>query len=339
MYFFQRATIRLLLILLLGAVLAPREADAQVKAESQWLRYIKSRLHFGVRSGRIMIQVRQSGTFQSPWSTDGQGRKEQVTVQHDHLSDEASVAYRLISPDENLVFSAATNGRVAIQREAGEKGEIVPGEFLQPPAGPLTLAFGKDGEKTTIEAPTIWHLLLAHREACEQYVLPSLTIFRPDWKLAEHADEVEREMLRAAREDKLPDRRKWAELVSQLGDEQYARREAADRRLRALGRPVIAYLKSLDRKSLDPEQQYRVHRIVQSLADALRDESPRDTAIDLLTEPTIWLILMDRETSATREAAAKHLERLLERPIAFDPMADQATRRLQIEALRKELAK
>ena len=339
MHLARHATIRLSLLVLLAVALVPRGVEAQVKIESHWLRYVKSRLQLGVRSGRITIQVRQSGSFQSPWSTDSQGRKEQLTIQHDHFSDEASLAYQRVSPDEKLAVSAATNGRVAIQREPGERGKIVPSEFVQPPAGPLTLTFGKDGEKTTIQTPTIWHLLLAHRETCERYVLPNLMILQPDWKLAEQADQLEKELLRTAREEKLPDRGEWAELVEQLGDEHYARRESADRRLRALGRPVIGYLRSLDRKTLDAEQQYRVHRIIQSLADALNEESTRETALDLLTDRTIWLTLMERDAETTRQTAAKHLEQLLERPIAFDPAADEATRRRQVDALRKEFAK
>lgn len=339
MYSARRVMLRLPLMFLLAAALVPRVAEAQVQVESHWLRYVKTRLQLGVRSGRITIHVRQSGSFQSPWSTDSQGRREQLSIQHDHFSDEASLTYQRVSPDEKLTLSAATNGRVAIQREPGDRGEIAPSDFVQPPAGPLILTFGKDGEKTTIEAPTMWHLLLAHREACEQYVLPGLLILQPDWTLAQQADALEKELLRTAREEKLPDQSKWAELVEQLGDEQYARREAADRRLRELGRPVIGYLRNLDKKNLDAEQQIRVHRIVQSLADAWNEESTRDRAIDLVTDRTIWLILLDRDEPATRETAAKHLEQLLERPIAFDPAADEATRRRQIDALRKELAR
>lgn len=335
----RRAAIGILVLLALGVVAVPRSADAQRRhPQLRWLRYAQSQLQFSIRSGRIVVTALRSSRFTSPWSTDSQGRKEQMTIQYSHQTGSCSLSYHLFTPEEKLSITAGTDGRVAIRRKPGSKGKTVPSEFLQEPSRPLMLTFGKDAEKRSIKAPTIWHLLLAHRDACKRYVLPSFELLHPNWKLLDQADQVEKELLAAARSGKLPDRKRWAELVDQLGDPRFARREAADRQLRALGRPVVAHLRSLDRDKLDAEQQYRIHRIIRSLTSTLGDESAGQVANTMLGDPTIWLILLGRDSKATRQTAARHIERLLDGPIDFDPAADPATRKRQIEALRRRIA-
>ncbi|MBN1589392.1 MAG: hypothetical protein JW888_07750 [Pirellulales bacterium] len=335
----QRSTIGILILLLFGMVVWGRSTDAQqAQSESRWLVFARSRVQFGIHSGRVVFTMLLPRGFVSPWSTDQLGGKEQIAIVHSSETGASEFTYRQLSPKRKLTITAKANGRLAIRQEPGDRGKTVPSEFLQEPSQPLVLTFGKDAEKKTLTAPTLWHLLLEHPDPCKQYVLPDLERLRPDWKLLDQAQAVEKALLAAARLGKLPDRQHWAALVAQLADERFTRREAADRQLRAIGRQVLPYLRDLDREKLDVEQQYRIHRIVESLSDTLTDETPRQTANSMLGDPTIWIVLLGRDSQSTREVAAKYLERLLESPIDFDPAADAPTRRRQIEALRKRIA-
>lgn len=326
------------LLALLGLFSLCASAQAQkTRAEYQYLRQARTYLHFEIHDGRIAVGVLKTGTF-APRTSNIRGRKEQVAVRYDYRDGSANFHYHLASPDEVVTVTAATSGHVVARCEPGPRSRIPPSEFVQPPSGPLVLTIGRDAEKKTITAPTIWHLLLTHRQAASEYVIPWLRILRPDWQLAERADDLEKELTRAAALGKLPDRRRWAALVAQLADDRFARREAADRQLRSAGPAVLAYLKGLDRDKLEPEQQVRVHRIIESLSAARGDESPRQAAAAMLTDPTIWLVLLEHNSLATRQAAAAHLARLLGTTIDFNPAADPPTRTRQLEALRQRLA-
>lgn len=311
-------------------------ADAQQARPEYQFQYARSHVYFGVHDGRIMAVVLKASPFTPP-PTSTRGRTEQVAFRYDYRSGAASFRYHLVSSAETLTVAAGTNGEVTVRREPGEQARGVATEFTQPPSGPLTLTLGSGDKKETYTAPTIWHLLLAHREACSQYLLPFLRILRPDWRLLEQADQIEAELLRAAKRGALPDRNRWAELVAQLADDQFGRREEADRQLRALGQPVVAYLKGLRRDKLDAEQQVRIHRIIRSLSSTQGEESPSQIASALVADPTIWLVLLERDLLETRRLAAAHLARLLEGPIDFDPAADPPARRRQIEALRRRV--
>jgi hypothetical protein len=325
-------------VALWGAWAARPAAAQQIQGDARWLRYASSYVRLAIHSGRIAVVVLRPGGFSTQWSTQSQSRKEQVTIQYNVGTGAVELSYRLSAPDETMTVTAATGGRVTIRREPAGKGSLVPGEFVQEPGKPLVLSVGKDAQKRSYEAATIWQLLLAHCDECKQYVVPGLDLFRPEGKLLDTADAVEKELLRAARAGELPDQRRWTELVAQLGDDRFARREAADRDLRAVGRPVVPFLSGLDRRKLDAEQQYRIQRIIRSLSSVTGEETPQQVAGAMVTDPTIWLVFLGREQASTRSLAAKHLERLLGGPIDFDPAANAATRGKQIESLARRIA-
>ena len=131
---------------------------------------------------------------------------------------------------------------------------------------------------------------------------------------------------------------RWAELVGQLANDRYAKREAADRQLRAGGPAAIHYLEELDTAKLDEEQQSRIRRILRSLPGQRKHaDTPEDVADALLDDPGVWLALLDRPVLATRRAAWGRLTLLLGRPVAVDPAADPASQKLARDALRARI--
>ncbi|MBN2215997.1 MAG: hypothetical protein JW719_01345 [Pirellulales bacterium] len=326
-------------LLILGLISACASAEAQRgRPEYPYLRHARTYLRFGVHDGRIAVGVLKTSTY-SPPPAGSRDRKEQVAVHYDYQNGSAAFHYQLSSPDENVTVKAGTNGHVVAQSEPGLRSRAAPSEFVQPASGPLMLTVGRDAEKKTYTAPTIWHLLLAHRELCREHVIPLLRIMRPDWPLVDQADGLEKTLLELARRGRIPDERRWAALVAALGAEEYARREAADRELRAIGPAVVSYLKGIPRDKLDAEQQYRVHRIIQSLTDARGDESARQIAAAMLADPTIWLVLLERDSIETRQLVAGYLQRLVREPIDFYPAADPPTRARQLETLRRRFTR
>jgi len=56
----------------------------------------------------------------------------------------------------------------------------------------------------------------------------------------------------------------------------------------------------------------------------------------MIADPEVWLALLARPEEPTRRLAAAHLAKLLGQPISFDPAADAARRKRQIEQLRAQ---
>ena len=126
--------------------------------------------------------------------------------------------------------------------------------------------------------------------------------------------------------------------MAQLGDESFAKREAADRALRTGNAGAIAYLRQLDVSQLDTEQQFRVGRILEALAVQNGDDSVDQVAATLATDPALWLALLARPDPSTRRTAARELARLLGQSIPVDPAADPDSQKAQREQLRARIA-
>lgn len=287
-------------------------------------------VQFQVVSGRITIGARRMGSTSS--SSTRPGRSEKLTIRFTNA--ELSMTYQRSTPQEELSISVGSGNRISIRRSGKEGSSIVPVQFDQAPGEPISLALGPDDKQQVYRAATLWHLLVEQPDACRKHLVPLLELLRPDWRLAETAAAIEAELLQAAAVGQLPDRRQWDALVQQLADERFAKREEADRKLRSAGQRVLGYLRGLDLDRLDAEQQYRVRRIINSLTRKTGDDTAEQFAAQLVGDPDAWLALLARREESTRRLAARQLEAILGEPIAFDPGADEATRKDQIEQLR-----
>lgn len=179
--------------------------------------------------------------------------------------------------------------------------------------------------------------MIVRPQECKEHLLPILEQLKPDWKLTETADKVEERLIQGMVRDVAAERARWTELVAQLGDDQFSRREAADRALRAASPSVLGYLRQLDLAAMDAEQQFRLHRIIDGLASQVNDDSPEQVAAMLTGDASVWLALLSRPDASTRQAAAQQLSALLGSPIPVDPAADPATQERQREQLRAKI--
>ncbi len=290
-------------------------------------------LRFGLVSGRISVVGTRSGGYSS--TSSSKDRQERLTVRI--VGGQSTISYELSFPKEQFSVQITGGDRLHIRRSMREGSEGVVLEFLQEPGRPLSFSSGSGRQKRVYQAASLWHMLIIHGKPCRNDLTPLLKLLRPDGDLATATDEVEAELLRIAAHGDLPDHQYWATLVGQLADQRFASREAADRQLRSAGRAVLSFLQRLDFDRLDAEQQFRVRRIIQALSDKTGDDTAEQVATWLSGDREIWLSMLGRDEQSTRQLAAKHLGALLDEPIRFDPAADPATRKSQIEQLRTQL--
>ena len=201
------------------------------------------------------------------------------------------------------------------------------------------MIIGSGDRQQVFRAADLWRLLLAQPQQCQQHVFPLLAMLRPDLKLAEMVPSVEQHLLDGARENAASASARWAALVEQLADDCFAKREAADRALRTGGPAALRYLRQLDFERLDAEQQFRVRRIIESLAGVREDDSPEQVAASLAGDPAVWLSLLGRPEASTRRIAAEQLTSLLGEPLKVDPAAEPDSQKQQREQLRTRIEK
>ena len=290
-------------------------------------------LGFQVVSGRITLGGSRFGNINS--NSSRSGRTEKLSIRLSNA--ERSVTYQRSDSKEQFSMEITSGGRISIRHAAKQDSTIVPVQFTQVPGEPILLALGPEDRQQVYRAATLWHLAIAQPKECRQRLFPLLELLRPDWRLAETAAAMEAELLQAASAGRLPDRRRWDPLVEQLADQRFSRREAADRELRSAGPVVLSYLRGLDFNRLDAEQQYRIRRIIRSLSRQTGDDTAEKFAPQLLADPDVWLALLSRQEESTRRLAARQLGAILGQPVRFDPAADNATRKAQIERLRAQI--
>ena len=226
-------------------------------------------------------------------------------------------------------------------------------EYLQIPNKSVSFSLGEAGKRKVFQAPTLWHLALAHPEECKLHLFPLLAGFFPCCQeLLLSADQVEGHLLSEAATNVIPSRERLAELIRQLGDDHFAKREAADRQLRGLGAWVSWPLRQLDFHQLDAEQQVRIQHIINAFfgpaagfsgqeiyAGQPLNLTPGQVAVWLAGDPATWLAVLERPEESRRRTAARQLAALLGEPIAVDPAADPATQTRQREQLRAKIEK
>ncbi len=283
-------------------------------------------MQFNIISGRMQVSSSQPITVANG--------AERLNIRPD--GNQSSVDYDATQPDETFHFDVKEGNRIHVRREVRGKTPVTV-DFLQTPAQLLTLTLVAAGKSTVYRAEGLWHLLLAEPEVCRQYLAPMLDLLHPEWRLAERTVQIEDELLQAAASGQLSDRHRWDDLVRQLADDRFSRREAADRELRAAGPAVMPYLQRLDFTRLEAEQQARVRRILAELTEDIDDDTVSQVAVGLATEPTVWLGMLSRPEERIRRLAAQQLARLLGETLDFDPAAAPAVRQVQLERLRARL--
>lgn len=265
----------------------------------------------------------------------GKDRRERLSIT---LAGEAtSISYELSVGDLRIGYEVVDGGEVTVSRhgKGAEADSFL--EFHQPKSGPVSLRLGEGEKEKAYRAGNLWQLLAAEPVLCREKLTPLLRLLKPDWRLDQIALDAERSLYESAKLLQEADMAEWRRLIDDLGDPKFAKRQAADRRLRAFGRGAALFLTSIDWRRLDAEQQSRLRVIYHELSGGDRADTPDRVALFLARDPRVWLRLLQSGEAAERRLAHEQLERLLSIRIAFDPEGDQALRETQLAALRRQL--
>jgi hypothetical protein len=321
-------------ILAVTASLGARPAMAQVAAPAIPTMFQHKWFQIALESGRIAFVSSRVGGMSTNSATPD--RKERLSVQNNGASQ--ALDYELATKQEKLVVQMSTSGQATLRRTPEGDSRVIPVEYQQSPREPIRVTIGPPDAPQKFEAANLWHLALREPELAKRHLFPLLQILKPEWSLEKTAAEIEAALVAAAASLERPDTAKWAALVRNLGDERFAVRESADRQLREAGRSIVVYLERLDRGRLEPEQDYRIRRILQTLSSGRgADETPERAASWLSGDPTTWWLLMRREPETTRRLAAKRLELAVGHTIQFDPAAPPGVREQQLEQIKAQL--
>jgi len=328
----------LIAMVLVGlASLAAADTPEDIPRLRQYIQTSPPVLRFAIVDGRVILKCMTQSNFQTQ-TNYGNGLRETMALRSGR--GQSVLNYERITAKEQIKISATgSGGKTCIARVPRGQSSFLPMEFQQAPGEKTTLTLGTGDRRQVFQAADFWRLAIVQQEECKEHLFPLLDMLRPDWKLATMAARVETSLLAHANEDATTNDTRWAALVKQLGDDRFARREAADRALRAGGPSALAYLRQLDFDRLDAEQQFRVRRIVSAIGGRNDDDLPDEVAVPLARDPAVWLALLGRPEVATRQTAARQLAKLLDRPIDVDPAAEPDSQKAKREKLRTRIEK
>jgi hypothetical protein len=290
-------------------------------------------VEFQVNSGRIVARSPYIDRSQTS-SAGNKNRQERLSV--NLTSGQPSLQYELRTPEELITITITEGDSFALRRESTSQEAGTALTFEQNPNQPLALEFSShdaNRPSRTLRGATLWHLLLADPDLCAEQLLPILQILRPDWNLAYRALRIEESLLRAAGRRSVQHRQRWQTLVDQLADEQFSKRQSAERQLRAVGPAILPFLQSLAFAELDAEQRSRVRRILSQLTFDNAEDAPAQVATWFIADVPAWFCLLNRADLETRQIAKAQLAQLLGNPLDFDPEASLEQRQRQWETL------
>jgi hypothetical protein len=251
---------------------------------------------------------------------------------------QATLTYERTSDKELLTLEiSAIDGRARIRRMPRGSATFPAVEYRQSPREPVSLTIGTGRPQREFHGAGIWQLMIRQPAEGREHLAPLLETLQPDWQISERVAAIEMRLLQDANDATKAGRAKIAELVALLADESFAKREAADRKLREGNASTLAYLRQLDFHSLEAEQQLRIDRIVTLLSEQNGEDTAELAAASLAGDPMVWLALLARPETATRKAAARQLASLLGEPIEVDPAADPVSQQAKWEQLRMRI--
>ncbi len=301
---------------------------------SELLRYVQ----FRIVGGRVVADSNRQGLSLTTETRDlSTGHWERLTLDMSNDSPGLRALRRRKTAQGRGSHRQLSDGDHLIARRTPQgNGETL--EFEQQPAGELTLCIEAGGERRTVQAATLWHLLLIEPQVGHQQLIPLLEMLRPGWQLSVKATTIETALLRWAESQRHVDRARLAHLVQSLGDPRFALRRAAERELAAIGEPALMYLAALRRQDLDAEQWQRVQSLLAVMSGDREDTVDRSVGW-LAGDSRVWLALLARDDESIRRSATDELRLLLGTSIEFDPTARADQRAAQILRLRSRVEK
>lgn len=286
-------------------------------------------------AGRIQLVEPRLGHKATVTAESPDGRAKELLSFCATDVESVSVRYEYLDDREQWLVDVELSRHVMIERRPRNEGAVAKVCYRQPRSGPVSLVVEHDNAPRQSAAADLWRLMLSEPELCQQHLIPVLESLRPDWRLAELGQQVERTLLAQAAGSALLDLQDLDRLILQLGDREFHRRQAAERRLRELGQRAASHLNRVNHNNLNAEQRFRVLRIQQSLH--VRDaDTPLRVAAWLIDDSAAWISLLDRDDPSQRMVAARHLETLLGRPLEFDALAAAPQRAQQLAHLKNE---
>ena len=334
----------------IGVPVVDRRASAEdlVAMSSQLANHMQS-VQPTIQGGRVLAVPRYANRNMSSTS-QAQERKEELRL--DTLNGTAGVHYRLTTKSFAVELNLAQGRDLRIRKFPQNQSDVRTVEIHQPREGAIVVsgapaapnapappaAPGAEvkavGAAETRKFESIWHLFLIEPEFAHAEVEPLLSLLRSGWQLSILAKGVEDQLLNHAASTRDFDRRRWAEMVANLGSDNFVDRETADRSLRELGRVIVPYLKNLDTARLDAEQLHRVRAILRRYTGQDTEDSPATVADWLAGDPDIWTALAARSAPSQRATIRAQLSGLLGEAVVLDEAADAAKLVEQIAAIR-----
>lgn len=320
--------------LVLACLLTPLRA--QEPRVSPGLSQYLTLVQFSVASGRITCTSTHTGrSITSSTTGPGAHRSEQLRI--NATGGMPTVKYERNAPEFTLTVEFSGGQEVHVLRSPHAGASVAAVKFDQVPGQDLELIVQGKGPERHYAAKSFWHLLLTEQEVCREQLVPLLELVRPDWQLMASAKEIEAALVAWVSAHDGRDAASWRALVEQLGSDRFATRRRAERQLLLGGQRVAVMLEGLDLDELDAEQRFRARRLIDQFSSNQGDR-PQRVAGRLAGDVDIWLSLLARGDLDRRQVAAEQLNRLLQRPIDFDPDASPAVRAAKLDALRHELA-
>lgn len=292
-------------------------------------------VQFEIVLGRITMTHVRLGQNRSQASGDKESqRTETLLIGMQHQTP--TFRYEQVVPERKVTIEVLPTGEFVAQQIPTQPSSLAEIVFRQKNSGETRLLVSENGMQTEFVARSLWHLMLEHPTIGREKCAPLLNILGSQWQIADDVEEIRELLLRRATAGLLPDFHRVNDLVRQLSHKEFARRQAADRELRAMGCAIVAHLQSMDTTVLDSEQRQRLRAIV-AAAKAPKADTPERVASWLTADPAVWLILASDIDHLPRQIAAEQLQRLVARTIDFQPYEEESVRKEQLVRLRKQL--
>ena len=137
----------------------------------------------------LFVRGRLQVLNDAPWDGDLPNERETFTVEW--INHVRTVRYEQTTEKAHFMVELVSSGRVTVRRDRAEKANEPSLEYVQLPGKPVSFSLGEGDARKVFQAPTLWHLALAHPDECKQHLFLVLADFFPWCEILLSADKVD----------------------------------------------------------------------------------------------------------------------------------------------------
>lgn len=211
------------------------------------------------------------------------------------------------TPTQRWHIEAKGNGRTVIHFQDTANGYQL--TWDQPAHGLIKVRIESSRIDQTLNGLSLWHIYFADPDLCLNHLFPLISTLEPNLNPELIATETEQRMIDVLQMEPIVSEKQINILLTEFTSNNSSTRDRAHRELRELGLVTLTPLMMSDLDKMEPEQNRRIERLIQTMRPTT-DDTPNRLAAWLAGDYNVCQLIAARMEGDKKEHGLAYLKNL-----------------------------